>query len=100
MNSLREIGEFIGIPQGSLDVAGFGGPDTTSLRNARLLVTKGETSSMQAIIQALKTLTPITLEAQIVGSRSGEAPFEPVIRLKRAEASLAYVHSIQRQIGI
>ena len=26
MNTLREIGDFIGIPQGSLDVARFGGP--------------------------------------------------------------------------
>jgi len=81
MNTLREIGKFIGIPQGSLEVAGFGGPRTTSLKMASLLVTKSERSSMQALIQALKNLTPITLEAQIVGSRSGEEPFEPVIRL-------------------
>lgn len=81
MNTLREIGEFIGIPQGSLEVAGFGGPRTTSLKMASLLVTKSQRSSMQAIVQALKNLTPITLEAQIVGSRSGEEPFEPVIRL-------------------
>jgi hypothetical protein len=81
MNTLREIGEFIGIPQGSFEVAGFGGPRTTSLKMASLLVTKSEGSSLQAIIQALQNLTPITLEAQIVGSRSGEEPFQPVIRL-------------------
>jgi hypothetical protein len=86
MNTLQEIGKFIGIPQGSLDVAGFGGPSTTSLRNARLLVTNGERSSMQAVIQALKNLTPITLEAQIVGNRSGEAPFATVIRLNACGA--------------
>lgn len=81
MNTLREIGEFIGIPQGSLDVARFGGPPTTSLSMASVLVTKRKSLSMQAIIQALQNLTPITLEAQIVGSRSGEEPFQPVIRL-------------------
>lgn len=81
MNTLREIGEFIGVPQGSLEVAGFGGPRTTSLKMASILGTKSESSSMQAIIQALQNLTPITLEAQIIGSRSGEEPFQPVIRL-------------------
>jgi hypothetical protein len=81
MNTLREIGEFIGIPQGSLEVALIGGPRTTSLKMASLLVTRGERSSMQAIIQALQNLTPTTLEAQIVGSRFGEEPFQPVIRL-------------------
>ncbi len=36
---------------------------------------------MGTIIQTLQNLTPITLEAEIVGSRSGEEPFEPVIRV-------------------
>lgn len=85
MNTLREIGEFVGIPQGSLEVARFGGPPTTGLSIISSLVTEGRKGerllSMQAIIQALQNLTPITLEAQIVGSQSGEEPFEPVIRL-------------------
>lgn len=81
MNTLREIGEFVGIPQGSLEVARFGGPPTTGLAIISQLVTRRVGSSMQAIIQALQNLTPITLEAKIIGSRSGEEPFQPVIRL-------------------
>ena len=83
MNTLREIGEFIGIPQGSLEVAGIGGPRTTSLHMASVLVTKGERSWMQAIIQALQNLTPITLEAQIVGITPPDVQplLEPIIRL-------------------
>jgi hypothetical protein len=82
MNTLREIGNFVGIPQGSLEVARWGGPRIVTLRKVSLLVTKRERpASMRAIIQALQNLTPITLETQIVGSRSGEEPFEPVIRL-------------------
>jgi hypothetical protein len=82
MNTLREIGEFVGIPQGSVEVARYGGPWITRLRMVSLLVThRDRPASMRAIIQALQNLTPITLEAQIVGSRSGEEPFEPVIRL-------------------
>lgn len=82
MNTLRELGNFAGIPQGSLEVAGFGGPWITSLGMVNLLVMERQKpASMLAIIQALQNLTPIILEAKIVGSRSGEEPFEPVIRL-------------------
>ena len=82
MNTLREMANFVGIPQGSLEVARYGGPWTMGLSKVSLLVTKRERpASMRAIIQALQNLTPITLEAQIVGSRSGQEPFEPVIRL-------------------
>ncbi|WP_019503147.1 hypothetical protein [Pseudanabaena sp. PCC 6802] len=82
MNTLKEIVDFVGIPQGSLEVARFGGPWIKSLGKVSLLVTRRERpASMRAIIQALQNLTPITLEAEIVGSRSGEEPFEPKIRV-------------------
>src|SRR5215472_494803 len=82
MNTLREIGEFVGIPQGSLEAALFGGPPVISLRNVNTLVTIGKRKlSMRAVIQALQNLTPITLEAEIVGDRSGEEPFEVAVRL-------------------
>ena len=82
MNTLKELGDFVGIPRGSLEVARFGGPPVTGLGVVSLLVTKkSKPASMRAIIQALQNLTPITLEAQIVGDRSGEEPFEPVIRV-------------------
>lgn len=82
MNTLKEMGDFVGIPQGSLEVARYGGPRITSLGKVSLLVTKRERpASMRAISQTLQNLTPITLEAKIVGSQSGEEPFEPKIRM-------------------
>ena len=82
MNTLREMANFVGIPQGSLEVARYGGPWIMGLSKVSLLVTKRESpASMRALIQVLQNLTPITLEAQIIGSHSGQEPFEPVIRL-------------------
>jgi hypothetical protein len=95
MNTLREIGNFVGIPQGSLEVARYGGPRIASLRSVNLLVTKGRRpASMRFIIQALQNLTPITLEAQIVGSRSGEEPFEPKIHIN-ASGGIAWFTTIR-----
>lgn len=82
MNTLKELGNFVGIPQGALEVARYGGPRITSLGKVSLLVTgKERPASIRTIIQTLQNLTTITLEAEIVGSRSGEEPFEPVIRV-------------------
>lgn len=100
MNTLRELGEFVGIPQGSLEVARIGGPPITSLSVISLLVTKREKLSMQAIIQALQNLTPITLEAQIVGSRSGVEPFKPVIRLNASGGITWHTNIIPGEIGV
>jgi hypothetical protein len=95
MNTLRELGNFVGIPQGSLEVARFGGPRITSLSMVNLLVTRrAKPASMRAIIQMLQNLTPITLEAQIVGSRSGEEPFKPVIHLN-ASGGITWHTNIQ-----
>lgn len=88
MKTLKEIGNFVGIPQGSLDSARFGGPRTVGLKMVNILVTEGakpasaaKPASMRNIIQLLQNLTPITLEAEIVGSRFGEEPFDPIIRV-------------------
>lgn len=82
MNTLREIGKFVGIPQGSTKVARYYEDRTIRLCSVSVLVTERERpASMRAIIQTLQNLTPITLEAQIVGSLSGEDPFAPVIRV-------------------
>jgi hypothetical protein len=52
------------------------------LNNVNLLVTQGaRPASMRNIVQILQNLTPLTLEAEIVGSLSGEEPFEPKIRM-------------------
>ena len=99
MNTLKELGDFVGIPQGSLDVARFRGLPVTGLGAVSLLVTKkSRPASMLAIIQALQNLTPITLEAQIVGNRSGEEPFEPVIRLN-ASGGITWFMSIDFSQG-
>lgn len=84
MKSLKEIVNFVGIPQGALASARYqySGPWTMGLDNVNLLVKRGERpASMRNIIQILQNLTPITLEAEIIGSRSGEEPFQPVIRI-------------------
>jgi len=99
MNTLREIGDFVGIPQGSLEVARYSGSRTITLGQVSLLVTKeSRRASMRAIIQVLQNLTPITLEAQIVGSRSGEEPFNPVIRLN-ASGGITWFTSIDYSLG-
>jgi hypothetical protein len=99
MNTLKELGDFVGIPQGSLDVARFSGSRVTGLEAVSLLVTKrSRPASMRAIIQALQSLSPITLEAQIVGDRSGEEPFEPVVRLN-ASGGITWFTSIDFSVG-
>lgn len=69
MNSLREIVDFVGIPQGSAEVARFRNAQEqlkTSLGLVNILLTRREKpASMRAIIQTLENLTPITLEAKI-----------------------------------
>jgi hypothetical protein len=84
MNTLKQIVDFVGIPQGSLASARYqySGPWTTGLDNVNLLVTQGaRPASMRNIVQILQNLTPITLEAEIVGSLSGEEPFTPKVRV-------------------
>ncbi len=84
MNTLRELINFVGLPQGSLASARhqYSGQWTMGLHNVNLLVRRGaKPASMRNIIQVLQNLTPITLEAEIVGNRSGEEPFDPMIRV-------------------
>jgi hypothetical protein len=70
MNTLREIGEFIGMSPG------------TRLRSASdLVISAGEQISMREVIQRLPNLPPISLEAEAVGDRFGEVPFTPVFRV-------------------
>jgi hypothetical protein len=84
MKTLKEIVDFVGIPQGSLASARYqySEPWTMGVNNVNLLVTQGaRPASMRNIIQILQNLTPITLEAEIIGSLSGEEPFEPKTRV-------------------
>ena len=84
MKTLKEVVDFVDIPQGSLASARYqySGPWTMGLHNVNLLVTGGaRPASMRNIIKILQNLTPTTLEAEIVGSRSGEEPFDLKIRV-------------------
>ena len=82
MNTLKEMGIFVGIPKGSMEVSRFNGSTTIGLGAVSVLVQDSERpSSMRAIIQRLQNLLQITLEAAIIGDRNGEEPFIPVIRL-------------------
>jgi len=99
MNTLRELGEFVGISQGSLQVHRFGGPPVITLKNVSILVMNGKrTVPMRALIQALQNLTAITLETEIVGSRSGEEPFIPIVRLN-ASGGITWFTSIDISLG-
>lgn len=72
MNSLREIGMFVGMSPG------------TSMRavgNIVTLLSSRERTSMRAMILGLQNLPPISLEVEPVGNRFGEVPFTPIFRV-------------------
>jgi len=82
MNTLRQLGEFVGIPQ---DSGEFGAPiPPIGLRLvSRLLApvsTPQQRASMRAMIALLRTLPPVSLEAQLLNP-GGREPYAPVIRV-------------------
>lgn len=82
MNTLRQLGEFVGIPQ---DSGEFGPPiPPIGLRLVSKLLAPASTAqqraSMRAMIALLRTLPPVGLEAQLLNP-GGREPYEPVIRL-------------------
>ena len=82
MRTLRELGEFVGIPQ---DSGEFGPPiPPIGLRLISKLLapvsTVQQRSSMRAMIALLQTLPPISLEAQLLNP-GGREPYAPVIRV-------------------
>jgi len=82
MRTLRELGEFVGIPQ---DSAEFGSPiPPIGLRLVGKLLTPVSTAqqraSMRAMIALLPTLPPISLGAQLLNA-GGREPYAPVVRV-------------------
>ncbi len=82
MRTLRELGEFVGIPQ---DSGEFGPPiPPIGLRLVSKLLTPVSTpqqrASMKAMIALLRTLPPIALEAQLLNP-GGKEPYTPVVRV-------------------
>lgn len=82
MHTLRELGEFVGIPQ---DSGEFGSPiPPIGLRLIGKLLapvsTAQQRASMRAMIALVRTLPPISLEAQLLNP-GGQEPYAPVIRV-------------------
>lgn len=71
MNSLQEISAFVGMQP--LSMHGVGDLIPGLGDDAR--------TSMQAMIRELQLLPDITLEAEAVGDRFGDAPFRPTFRI-------------------
>jgi hypothetical protein len=82
MNTLRELGTFVGLPQ---DSGEYGSPiPPISLRLVSQLLapvsTPQQRASMRAMIALVRTLPPIGLEAQLLNP-VGQEPYKPVIRV-------------------
>jgi hypothetical protein len=87
MRTLRELGEFVGLPQ---DSAEFGAPvPPIGLRLVSKLIapvsTAQQRASMRSIVDLLRTLPPISLEAQLLNP-GGTEPYVPVIRVTSSPA--------------
>lgn len=86
MQSLAELGEFLGIPAGSLELARIGGSPDISLDSARSLVTwiPREQRSLRAMIDGVRQLPEVTLTAELTGPRSGGSPLVTEIAVSPA----------------
>lgn len=86
MRSLRELGEFVGIPQNSTeDPPGYFGPtQPIGLRAIRDLLSPitalSEKGSMRAMSEAVQQLPPINLECRLL-NRFGVEPHSPIVRV-------------------
>jgi hypothetical protein len=90
MNTLREIGEFVGMsPRTSMRAVG----------NIVPLLSSSERTSMHAMILGLQNLPPISLEAEAVGDRFGEVPFSPVFRVHPSNGVILETRIILFQNG-
>jgi hypothetical protein len=99
MNSLRDIGNFVGIPQGS---ASHLNQSSIGMRLAAQLVptlTGNQRTSMRAMISALPNLPPVTLDAQIVGPSSGEDSFQPLIRIAPSNCAIIQTLVVSNLLG-
>jgi hypothetical protein len=86
MNTLRELGEFVGL--GEATPARADGQERLrkqiSMRSVGSnlpVLSSSQRSSIRAMILALPGLLPISLEAESIGNTSGEVVFQPTIRV-------------------
>lgn len=71
MNSLQEISAFVGMQPLSMH----------RVADAIPMLSENAKTSMQAMIRELQSLPAITLEAEPLGDRFGDAPFRPTFRI-------------------
>ena len=71
MNSLQDVSVFVGMQP--LSMRGVG--------DLIPILSDDAKTSMQAMIRELQSLPAITLEAEAVGNRFGDAPFRPTFRI-------------------
>ena len=83
MNTLRQIGEFVGLGNATPPHVGRPIREQITMRaigNRVPLLSSSERTSMRAMIRGLQALPPISLEVEAV-ELTGEVPFSPEIRL-------------------
>jgi hypothetical protein len=71
MNTLRQVSAFVG-----------GSNSMRRVGDIVPLLSQAQRTSMRSMILGLKHLPPISLEAEAVGDRFGDAPFSPVFRVR------------------
>jgi len=99
MQTLREVGEFVGITRGALDASRLGGSGRPiGLRLIEALVTDTKSQiSLREIIHVLQNLTPITLDVQIAGESQGKDPFDLALRFS-ASGGIIWFTTIQQTL--
>jgi hypothetical protein len=86
MNTLREIGHFVGEVPSPANPSGM-----ISLRSVQSLLpvlSPIERTSMRAMIAALQRLPPLTLDVEVAGNSAQVVPFIPVFQLAPSACSL------------
>lgn len=86
MRTLREIGEFVGIPE---DSAELGSPKPIGLQLVGDLVapvsSREQRTSMRGLIDLLARLPPITLTAELLSGARGTEPYTLAVRVNSSD---------------
>lgn len=90
MDTLREAGNFVGIPSGARQIARFDGSRTISLRSISDLIDvqnpANRPRSLRAVIGILEKARPLTLEADLLSGTDAEEPYELELRVNPSDA--------------
>ena len=101
MRTLREIGEFVGIPQDSPE---HGAQSAIGLRLVGSLLARGpigtaeQRNSMQGIDGLLRTLSPISLQVELL-TPGGVEPYELMVRLAPSSGLVISTYVSYQQSG-